>query len=182
MNIQTVVVVVLRLLALDFLLRVAVQLTPQLLMMLTSVDRSAPDMWRFLHLLPWLVLAALTVAAFLLWFFALPIARFVTRGISQEISFGAMSLVDCYSIAFMAVGLWYFVSQLAEVLNWSHYLLKAAASHAGGSWKDDVKWYRVTQAFIPFVVGIILFVNGRRWAFALGRRHEENLPADGSSV
>jgi hypothetical protein len=166
MNLQSLVVVVLRLMALDFLLRVAVQLTPTLLINLKLWERSQLDI-----VLPWIVLAVLVVCAVLLWFLALPIARLVTRGVSHDLSFGAMSLVDCYSIAFMAVGLFYISSHLPQVLNWSHYLFKVAATKAGDSWKEGVQWYDVTQAFIPFIVGVVLFVNGRRWAVALARKN-----------
>ncbi len=168
MNFQSLVVVVLRLMALDFLLRVAVQLTPSVLIYLRLSERSPLD--NSPSVLPWLVLAVLIVCAVLLWFLALPIARLVTRGVSHDLSFGAMSLVDCYSIAFMAVGLFYISSHLPQVLNWSHYLFKAAATKAGDSWKEGVQWYDVTQAFVPFVIGVVLFVNGRRWAVALARR------------
>jgi len=174
MNIQDVVVVVLRLLALDFLLRVAVQLTPQILQMLRLFAASPGDSSRFFAVLPWLVLAGLTISAVLLWILALPIARLVTRGVSQELSFGEISLVDCYSIAFMSVGLFYVAGHFPQVLNWAHYLLKAAASHAGNSWKETIEWYQVSQAFIPFIMGAILFANGRRWAVALARRQEES--------
>ena len=174
MNLQSLVVVILRLMALDFLLRVAVQLTPQLLQLFRVYERSPLDASRSLAVLPWLVLLGLIVAAVLLWFLALPIARFVTRGVSHDLSFGAMSLVDCYSIAFMAVGLFYIASHLPQVLNWTHYLFKAAASKPGDTWKEGVQWYDVSQAFIPFIVGVVLFVNGRSWAVALARRQTES--------
>jgi len=160
--------------ALDFLLRVAVQLTPQILQMLRVFEASPLDGSRSFIVLPWLVLAGLTIAAVLLWFLAMPIARFVTRGVSRDLSFGQMSLVDCYSIAFIAVGLFYIASYLPQVLNWGHYLFKAATSHAGDSWKEGVEWYQVSQAFIPFIVGVVLFVNGREWAVGLARRQTEN--------
>jgi len=171
MNLQSLVVVVLRLMALDFLLRVAVQLTPQMLLYFGLYRRSPID--NAPSVLPWLVLAALVVCAVLLWFLALPMARLVTRGVSHDLSFGTMSLVDCYSIAFMSVGLFYLSSHLPQVLNWTHYLFKAAASKSGDSWKEGMNWYDVSQAFIPFIVGVILFVNGRRWAVALARRQTE---------
>jgi hypothetical protein len=76
----------------------------------------------------------------------------------------------------MAVGLLYISSNLPQVLNWTHYLFTLAASSWGSSWKEDVKWYDVSQAFIPFIVGVVLFVNGRSWAVALSQRHAESPP------
>ena len=157
----------------DFLLRVAVQLTPQLLQYLRVYERSPLDDSRAFMVLPWLVLAGLLVAAALLWCLAPPIARFITRGVSQHLSFGAMSLVDCYSIAFIAVGLFYISSHLPQVLNWAHYFLKTAASGRRDT-GEGASGYDVSQAFIPFIVGAVLFVNGRRWAVALARRQTES--------
>ncbi len=173
MNLQSLIVVVLRLMALDFLLRVAVQLTPQILQFLRVYEQSPLDGSRSYMVLPWLMLIGLIVAAVLLWSLALPIARFVTRGVSHDLSFGAMSLVDCYSIAFMAVGLFYISSHLPQVLNWAHYFLRTAASGRGDS-EQGASGYDISQAFIPFIVGVVLFVNGRRWAVALARRQTES--------
>jgi hypothetical protein len=173
MNLQSLIVVVLRLMALDFLLRVAVQLTPQILQFLRLYERSPLDDSQSFMVLPWLMLVGLIVAAVLLWFLAQPIARLVTCGVSHDLSFGAMSLVDCYSIAFMAVGLFYISSHLPQVLNWAHYFLKTAASGRGDS-GEGASGYEISQSFIPFIVGVVLFVNGRRWAVALARRQTES--------
>ena len=183
MNLQSLVVVVLRLMALDFLLRIAIQLTPQLLQFLHLYERSPLDGSSSSVALPLLVLSGMIVSAVLLWVFALPIARLVTAGVSHELSFGAMSLVDCYSIAFMSVGLLYIVSHLTPVLNWTHYLFKTAASTPSNAWKEQVSWYDVAQAFIPFIIGTILFVNGRRWAVTLaGKQTESSSPTAPATV
>jgi hypothetical protein len=176
MNLQSLVVVVLRLMALDFLLSVAIQLTPQVLSLLRFSGSSSLGESLVQSTLPWLVLGAMVVGAVLLWTLALPIARLVTRRVPQDISFGAMSLVDCYSIVFMVVGLMYIASHLPQVLNWTHYLFKAAATSTGTSWKEGVDFYLVSNAFIPFIVGVILFVNGRSWAVALARRQKTASP------
>ena len=56
--------------------------------------------------------------------------------------------------------------------------VKAAASQPGGTWKDGLPWYDVPQTFLPFIVGVVLFANGRRWAVALTRRQgQSSLPA-----
>ncbi|MEI8288310.1 MAG: hypothetical protein WCH99_02465 [Verrucomicrobiota bacterium] len=172
MNLQNLVVVVLRLMALDFFLRVAVQLTPQILMVFQTTSRSPLNDSRSAYAVPFLFIAAMIICAVLFWVFAVPVARFVTRGISHDLSFGALSLVDCYSIAFMAVGLFYISSHLPQVLNWGHYFLKTAAS-GHGDVETPYRGYDVSQAFIPFIVGVVLFVNGRKWAVALAHREAE---------
>jgi hypothetical protein len=165
MMLQSLLVVVLRLIALNFLLQ-CVSLFASIFVMQSdrlSLNKSAAD-------LPWFVLGSLIVVAILLWFLALPIAKSVTHGVSSELSFGAMSLVDCYSIAFMGAGLFYMCGHLAPTLNWTYYLFTAAASRPGDTWKQGVPWYEVTKAIIPFGVGIVLFVKGREWAVALAQK------------
>ena len=177
MNLQSLVVVVLRLVSLNFLLQAAVQLTPSLLRFIDLYQRVPPDDSRSLFLLPWLVTIGVILSAVLLWAFALPIARLVTRSLPQDVSFGALSLVDCYSVAFIGIGLLYIASHLPQVLNWVHFLFTSAASDSGNSWKEGVRGYDISQAFIPFIVGIVLFVKGRSWAVALARGHEKTKPA-----
>ena len=174
MNLQTLIVVILRLMSLNFLLQVAVQLAPQILRFTELYQRAPADESLSFLVLPWVLVLGLIVGAVLLWVFALPIARLVSRGVPHDLSFGSLSLVDCYSIAFIGVGLFYIASHLPQVLNWTHYLFKAAASKSGDTWKEGVQWYDVSQAFIPFIVGVVLFLNGRRWAVALARRQTES--------
>ena len=178
MNLQSLIVVILRLMALNFFLQVAVQLSPQLLRF-TEVSRQDGfgSMASYL-VAPIIMVIGLIVGAILIWVFALPIARFVTRGVSRDLSFGSLSLVDCYSVAFIGIGLFYIASHFPQILNWTHYLFKAAASQPGGTWKEGVQWYDVWSAFVPFVVGVVLFVNGRSWAVALGRRQEKSESAN----
>lgn len=174
MNLQSLVVVILRLLSLNFFLQVAYQMAPRLLRFIEMhhvSQRLSQEEPRSLFVLPWLLVLGLLLGGVLVWIFASSIARLVTRGLPPDVSLGTLSLTDCYSIAFMGVGLFYIASHFPHVLNWTHYLLKMAASRPDGSWRDEVKWYDVWDAFVPFVVGIILFVQSRKWAVALACRH-----------
>jgi len=178
MNLQSLIVVILRLMALNFFVQVAIQLSPQLLRF-TQLSRQGglTEMGSYL-VVPVMLVIGLVVAAILLWVLALPIARLATRGVSQDLSFGSLSLVDCYSVAFMGIGLFYVASHFPQVLNWAHYLFKAAASKPGDTWKEGVQWYDVSSAFIPFAIGVVLFVKGRSWAVALAQRQDKSESAN----
>jgi hypothetical protein len=140
MNLQSLIVVSLRLMALNFLLKVIVQLSPQLLRLSeASRQGGVSDMGSYLAV-PALMVIGLIIAAVLIWVFALPVARFVTHGVSCDLSFGSLSLVDCYSVVFIGIGLFNIASQLPQVINWAHYLLKAAASQPGDTWKQGLHW------------------------------------------
>lgn len=176
MNLQTFVAVLLRLVSLNFLLQVFFQLVPLVFRFSEMYQQIQADESRSLFVVPWLVEIGLVVGGVLLWVFALNIARLITRGLPAELSFGTLSLPDCYSIVFISVGLYYTAGHFPRVLNWAHYLIKMAASHSDDSWKQEVKWYDVSDAVIPFVIGIILFVNGRKWAVTFARRQTAGAP------
>ena len=178
MNLQSLVVVVLRLMALKFFLEVGIQLSPQLLRFTEVSERHGLTGVGSYLAVPVMMLIGLTVGAVLIWVFALSIARWVTRSVSHDLAFGALSLVDCYSIAFMGIGLFYMASHFPQVLNWTHFLFTSAASGSGYSWKEQVKGYDVSQAFIPFIVGIVMFVKGRTWAVSLARWQEKSESAN----
>lgn len=163
MNLISLVVVVLRLMALNFSLSGLIYLFSQF------------SAWRAQDIshLPWLLTLVLLICAAALWIGALPIARLVTHGVPRDISFGSLSLVDCYSIAFMGVGLIYISSHLPEVLNWAFYIFKISAAGTRDSWSEKFVGHELTRAVITFIMGLILFCKGRTWAVLLARKHGE---------
>jgi hypothetical protein len=169
MNIQSLVVVALRLLALDFLLRVAVQLTPQMLQLLKMDEQLGVAGDSRYRTTAWMALLALVVGAALLWFLAVPIARLVTRNVSQELSLGSLTLADCYSVVFIGIGLLYMVRCLPKVLSLANYFLTTPASERGGA-LNGASGYEVWEFTTLFGVGVLLFVMGRRWALVLASR------------
>jgi hypothetical protein len=172
MNLQSLVVVVLRLMAFDFFLRAAVQVAPQLLRFANISQDGLDSDSSSICALAWGLIVLFLISATLIWICALPIARVVTRGISNDVSFGTLSLRDCYSIAFIGVGVFYIARQLPHVLNWIYYFMKTPAS-ARNNPEHGYSGYLVLEAFIPFIAGVLLFLNGRRWAGTLTRQQKE---------
>jgi hypothetical protein len=168
MNLQSLVVVLLCLVSLNLFLQVANQIA---LLIEKFISYRHHEGTGSLLVLMWGVALALIVGAILVWVFAIPIARLVTRGLPGELSLGSLSLSDCYSVMFIALGLYMIATHIAPALNWAHYLLRIAISRPDKSWQQEVQWYDVSGTVIPFIVGIILFVNGRKWAVALAQRH-----------
>lgn len=174
MNLQSLVVVILRLVSLDFILQVTIRLAPQILRFTDMSLRGSPGGLETMLALPWLMLTGLIGGAVVFWMFAEPIARMVTHGLLSEVSLGTLSLADGYSILFIGVGLCYIASHFSLVLNWTQYMLRTAGSYSGIAGNGDTRLYDILNAFIPFIIGIVLFVNGRKWAIALARRHVES--------
>jgi hypothetical protein len=177
MNLHSLVVVLLRLFSLDFLFQVFFRLLFQLPSLISGFQHLPGDEFRSAIALPFLVILGMFLGAVLLWVFAMPIARLVTRGLPVELSFGALYLSDCYSIVFVGLGLYYAVMYFPSVLNWSYYLLKMEASQTTNYWRKDTRWYEVSLAFLTFILGMVLFVNGRKWAVALANKQTKESTA-----
>jgi hypothetical protein len=165
-NIQCLIVIVLRLMAVDFLLRIIIQLTTPLLVSLGIYDRYASDN---VASVGWVVVVALAIGAVLLWVLALPVARLIARGVPQELSLGNLSLADCYSVAFIGLGVVYVISHLPGVWNWVRVWIHGPRFLQYG----DGRGYETANALLPFLAGIVLLVMGRKWAVKLGRKHTQ---------
>ena len=165
MNLQSLVVVALRLMALNFLLEVIGMSIATVILQLNAPSSSNSSLYSLLF-----YPGGLLVCPFLLWFLSQSIARLVTRRLTQDISFGAMPLADWYSIAFIGIGLYYIASYLPTVLKLICNLFKCMSGGCfiGGA-GDAVS--TVSQIFIPFIAGILLFAFGRKWAVMLARKH-----------
>jgi hypothetical protein len=172
MNLQSLVVVILRLAALKFLVTTVATFLPQLIVSGQTFGSSPfAEPYSFVYIL---FIAALITGALMLWSLALPIAQRITSGLPLDLSFGALSRVDCYSIAFLGVGVWLVAVYFSQVLNWSHYLFRLAAvgEAAGEESFSQVNGYDISNSIIPFGVGVILFLNGRKWARRVAERDE----------
>ena len=182
MNIQSLVVVALRLISLNFLLEVAVLLIPQVLAYFRIYSNGPPYHSPPLMGLYFLLLAGLLAFAVILWFLAFPIARLVTRGVPKDLSLGALTLADCYSVAFIGVGLLYIAGSLPRFLVSAHFLLKMANPTSDSSWHEEFRWSDFSTIILSLIFGLALFVYGRRWALSLARRDAAGAaPADPTS-
>jgi|GEM_PF-1326903 len=145
MKLNTLIIVILRLLAVSFLVTTASQIVPLIAMLFHHLGDT------FIYCL---VVISYPVIAILLWIFAPRIATFITRDHPQEINFGTIFLIDGYTIAFMALGVYFFVSELPPLLS---SLIILANAHS--------EQYSV---FLPHLITIIfcflIIVNAHKWA------------------
>ncbi len=127
MNLQSLVVVTLRLITLNFLLLAVIYLTPQLYLFADTIDQDDFLAFDSFTVVPLAIVAGILVGAVLIWIFSQNIARLVVRGLPQEISIGSVTLVDWYSfwsnILPMVIGTLLFL----KGRNWAQ---KVAESHA----------------------------------------------------
>jgi hypothetical protein len=164
LNIYSLVAIVLRLTALNFFLRIVVEISTPIMASAGFYHQSPDDAP---PVIAWALVGGLLLGAILLWTLALPIARLVAKGLPFELSLGNLSLADCYSIGFTVLGLIYIVSHLAPVWNWLWFMLQSLIHGPRYPWSDRTRGYQIMTAFLPFIAGIILVLKRRKWALKL---------------
>jgi hypothetical protein len=119
----------------------------------------------------------LLVLAIALWFLALPVARFVSRGVHTTVNVGGLSRSDLYSFAFVFLGLFFVLSSSADVINWIHYF--ATASSADPTRNPRVEdFYRLTHPFLTLVAGLISLIGAPLWSKKLVNRERKDDAAE----
>ena len=115
MPLSSIVVIVLRLFAVNWLLT-AVPLFLTAAATPLPRDRTAAAAVAFVYASP----ALLLIFTAVLWMLSGPAARFVSRGVDATVSVGSLSRSDLYSFAFVFLGLFFILSSVADVINWLH--------------------------------------------------------------
>jgi hypothetical protein len=171
LNIYSLVAIALRLTALNFLLRIVVEISTPVLAAAGFYHQSPDDAP---PAIAWALVGGLMLGSILLWTLALPLARLVAKGLPFELSLGNLSLADCYSIAFTVLGLVYIVSHLAPVWNWTWFTLQSLIHGPRYPWNDRTRGYQIVTAFLPFIAGIVMVLKRRKWALKLAGSNTHN--------
>jgi len=120
---------------------------------------------------PFFIIGGFIASSGLVWAFAPTLARLITRGTGEGLVLPG-SLRDWYSIGFVVIGLYHVSERFGGVITWFHFFLKRTSGGHLGDVPEQIDWYGVTGAFIPFAIGIVLLLNARRWGCALAKKHE----------
>jgi hypothetical protein len=156
MPLSSIVVIVIRLFALNWLLS-AVPL------LLSAATTPLPHERRLsAALMPYAPAVLLLIFAAGLWILTPAIARFVSRGVDTRVSMGSLSRSDLYSFAFVFLGLFFMLSSFADVINWIHYF--ATVSNQDSTRAPRVQnLYQLTRPCLTFIAGLISLLGARRW-------------------
>lgn len=163
MNLTSLVVIIIRLLSLDFLLRAALQTAPQLFQFIVAQSETARSL-----IPPTIIYSGILAMAVALWLLATPVARLVTHALPQEVSAGALSLADLYSVGFISIGLYYVINRITPSIFALIFLLKVFSGESSSI--GPVNWYEVMDSIVPLLAGLALFFRGRRWACVLSKQ------------
>ena len=166
MPLSSIVVIVIRLFALNWLLT-AVPL------FLSAAATPLPHDGSVVGILtPYAVPVLLLILATVLWILAHATARLVSRGVDSAVSIGSLSRSDLYSFAFVFLGLFFILSSFADVINWIHYF---TVSREDPTHDPRIKnLYQLTRPFLTLVLGLVSLLGAPRWTKKLVSRDQKN--------
>jgi hypothetical protein len=155
MPLSSIVVIVIRLFALNWLLT-AIPL------LLSAEATSPPDGRNGVPLLMLYVPSVvLVILAAVCWILAPAVARLVSRGVDSTVNIGGLSRSDLYHFAFVFLGLFFILSSFADVINWLHYF---TLSHEGSRHDARIQnLYRLTRPCITLALGLVSLLGALRW-------------------
>lgn len=174
MNLQNLVLVAVRLLALWYGTRAAFEVVMGVYTIYDAISgQMISAVMRRSHVWMGVMQCAQLMIPLLLWILAPQLARLGTRSVKGELQMPQLSLADCYAIGFVVIGTWHVIKHLASGFGWVHYLFLSAVSTSGTSWRDGIEWYNVADVFLTLVFGTVLIIYGRKWGVMLAKKHQE---------
>ena len=103
------------------------------------------------------------------WFFALLVAKRVVPISDPELGMVSVSARDLYGLGILVVGITAFLTHLAPMLNWVHYLVINRAGDALMRGRNGLSFYDVTKEMIPCIGGAILAFSSPKIGSRLAR-------------
>jgi hypothetical protein len=166
MPLSSIVVIVARLFALNWLLQAFVLIASALTTpsvqersVSTALMGSAPGV-------------LLLILAVFLWMLAPAVARFVSRGVDTTVSVGSLSRRDLYSFAFVFLGLFFVLSSFADVINWIHYF--TVSRDAPTRDPRIQSFYDLIRPCLTLAAGLICLLGAPHWTKKLTSRDEKS--------
>lgn len=159
MPLSSIVVIVIRLFALNSMLYVLV-LTATAVMTPLPSKQSLSTV-----LIPYAPAVLMLIVAVLLWILAPVAARLVSRGVDASVSVGSLSRADLYNFAFVFLGLFFILSSIGDVINWLHYFV--TVSH------HIQNLYQLTRPCLTLAAGLISLLGAPRWTKKLVGREQK---------
>ena len=156
MPLSSIVVIVIRLFALNWLLTAAP-------LFLTATATPLPRDWDVSAVLVlYLPALLLLIFAAVLWIVSHRVARFVSRGVDTTVSTGSLSRSDLYSFAFVFLGLFFILSSVADVINWLHYFTTASPEYPTHA-PSVQNLYQLTRPCLTLAFGLVSLLGAQRW-------------------
>ena len=114
-----------------------------------------------------LILLALAAA---LWMLAPRIAKRMSRECDGHVTFTSLSMVDCYTLLFVGVGLVHLIENLSSGLSWLYFLFVSV----GSGREHQVNLYDAFAAIFPIFLSVVLLARSKKWGRKFGAMRIEN--------
>lgn len=98
----------------------------------------------------------LIALAFIMWWFAPALSRFLIAGPDPVIFGGALKREDLFSAGILVVGFWLALTNLGSAFTWTHHLLVTKQFSAAASGNEFTDVYQGFQYILPCVGGFLL--------------------------
>jgi hypothetical protein len=169
MPLSSIVVIVVRLFALNWLLHALALIASAVAVPLPSKYVGSAML---IHYAPAVLLI---IFAVFLWILASAVARLVSRGFDATVSLGSLSRSDLYSFAFVFLGLFFILSSFADVIDWIHYF---SVSREDPQHDPHIpNFYNLTRPCLTLAAGLVSLIGAPRWTKKLVSRDEKTQAA-----
>ena len=159
MPLRSIIVVVLRIFALQWIFTSLFSLIPIVAAHMSWSFSSACVVWILL--------------AVLFWFFAEPFSRWITQNHDTTVSLGGLTLQDLYAFAFVFLGLSFFVSGIGTVVVTVATMFANGVSHpTPQTTLLTSSLPQIGKSLIQSLLGLIALFNANRFAKRLVSREE----------
>jgi hypothetical protein len=171
MNLKSLVVVVLRLFALNVLFSLFLTFLPGIAILFQFEARHADNSTFFTYLLFAAIFAAVIAISAGVWRFAPKLADWMTTGLDLNIEIDGFSMNDAYTLGFLLLGLYFTIGRCPKFFYWAWTIFHAVTSYSGSSWKRGMNFYKILSDAVPFALGLAMIVKARGWGDCLNRFH-----------
>jgi hypothetical protein len=167
MPLSSIVVIVIRLFALNWLLTA-------LPLLLSAAATPLPhESGLSVVLMPYVAPLILLILAAGLWILTPAIARLVSRGVDTSVNIGGLARSDLYSFAFVFLGLFFILSSFADVINWIHYFATASPDNPRNA-PGGQNFYRLTRPCLTLAFGLVSLLGAPHWTKKLVAHDQKN--------
>jgi hypothetical protein len=157
MPLNSIVTIVLRLFAVDLLIKALILLPAAI----HSASAPWPNETNFLGFGAPIVFLVFAIGLFC-WSHLL--GRIVTPRSAPEVQLGGLSLYDLYCFAFTFLGLYLALTNVARTLNWLHYYLTLVSDTQAGDQNREQGFYGLAEPLITFLAGLACLLFAPRFA------------------
>jgi len=104
------------------------------------------------------------------WWTAPRFSRFLAGRSEDPVQLMGVTEEQLYATTFLGVGLWFALSSFAGVFNWIHYFAVNRPSEQDSSTGEEANVYAFMESLFPLAAGLVLIFTCKTWAAKVTHR------------